>query len=93
MSEHNNPQFPATVYIYRSRSGNTYWAFVYTDHKERIQVCGRAASRTLIVEAFPNAYHSDTEFSDAFFNHATQDWGYAGCTCEQLQAYVQKGLQ
>ncbi len=93
MSEHSNPRFPATVHIYHTRHPETtYWAFVYLDHTSEVRVYGWCVSRTEIVEAFPAAYFVDTALSVRDFEYTTNDWGYAGCTCEQLQAYVKKGL-
>jgi hypothetical protein len=88
MSEHNSP---ITVLIYHPlTSSAAYWAFVY--HTKGSRVYGQADSRTEIVEAFPAAYFVDTALSVRDFEYTTNDWGYAGCTCEQLQTYVKKGL-
>lgn len=97
MSQITNQAFQATVHIYHSRRdtyGNVYWAMVYVDHMSGKRVAGTiSGGRSDITWAFPTAYHCDTELPIRKFNKTTSGWGYAGCTCEQLQAYVQKGLQ
>jgi len=86
----------ATVIIYRSRKdmyAKVYWAMVYVDHRSGQFVRGTAVNRSTIVDAFPDACIWDTELPIREFKKATKEWGDAGCTCNELQAYVQKGLQ
>jgi hypothetical protein len=93
----SNPAFTATVHIYHSKRdtyGNAYWAMTYVDHMTGARVYGRVSGgRSNITWAFPDAHHCDTQLGIREFKQTTKDWGHAGCTCTELQAYVQKGLQ
>jgi hypothetical protein len=85
-------QFPATIFIYYTRDGkDARWAFTFRDPKGD-RVYGIADSRSAIVAAFPSAHCVDNGLPLQSFEYTTEGWGYAGCTCEQLQTYVKKGL-
>jgi len=87
---------PATVLVYHSRKdiyGVVRWAMVYVDHRSGEFVRGGVFSRSVVVDAFPDACIWDVELPVREFKTGTKDWGYAGYTSDQLQTYVQKGLQ
>ena len=97
MASTTNPVYPATIHIYHSRRdmyGNVYWSMIYVDHATGKRIYGTVSGgRSNITCAFPNCYHCDTELGIRDYNRTTKDWGYAGCTRDELQTYVQKGLQ
>jgi len=93
----SSPVYSATVHIFHSKRdsyGNVYWSMMYVDHSSGKRVYGRiSGGRSNITWAFPDAYHCDTELGIRDYNRTIKDWGYAGCTCDELQAYVKKGLK
>ena len=76
------------------RNGNRYWAMVYTDQATGHRVVGTiSGGESNIRYAFPGMLFICLDVPIRKFNRMTKDWPYAGCTGEQLRAFVADGLK
>jgi hypothetical protein len=100
----NVTYFLKAYYSKRDRSGNVYWAFTLTDaDAQKIiaegTVSGGESNIRSIMFGFSNPDEWDRsilfnseELPIREFNRFTKGWRYAGCTAEQLQAFIRSKM-
>jgi hypothetical protein len=89
-----------TLYSRRDKSGNCYFAFRYTDAASGKQVVGTASGGESNVRSMlrplgldsEEVYSTIKDLGIREFNYLTRNWPYAGCTAEQVAAFVQAKL-
>lgn len=95
----------ASLTAYSSRmdsNGNRYWGFIFTDNETGKQVCGMISGGESNIDSIRyewngkkwvnNITRENIELPIRKFNNLTRNWSYAGCTGEDLVAYIKKGL-
>lgn len=102
------PLIHSTVNIYNSRcdvNGNRYWAFTFTDNRSGVTVSAMAdhgSNVETIARAYNHKTKGDWDRGIAFhsqelpirqFDRMVKGWNYAGCTGEDLAAWVRKALK
>lgn len=94
-------------YSKRDQAGNCYWAFTMVDTKAGREVSGTISGGESNIDSIRydwdgkgNGWEggcsvlriASVEMGEREFNHMTKDWPYAGCTREDLQAFIRKGF-
>lgn len=83
--------------------GNCYYAFVWTDNATGRTVCGTISGGESNVRSIlyhmnggnwepRNVFFTSTELPIREYNRAVKGWPYAGCTGDELAAFIRKGL-
>ncbi len=82
--------------------GNCYWAFIYTDCKTGKMVKGKVSGGSSNVRSIAYAENKrwvnnfqfiETELPIREFNRHVKGWKYAGCTGEELLAFIRAELR
>ena len=82
------------------RNGNRYWAFRYTDTASSRMVCGSISGGESNVYSIKRGmgfeseevHFTRCELPIREFNSLTKAWLYAGCTAEELAAFIRSQL-
>lgn len=102
----SNPPITAILTALHSRRdtyGNVYWAFRYRDVASGRTVCGTISGGESNVRSImyamnggswePRTTHYEVaELPIRAFNRETKGWDYAGCTGEDLAAFIRERL-
>ena len=91
-------------YSTADKYGNCYWALRFIDHKTGKQVEGTVSGGESNINSIlyhwnnPNSWDRSIRFTVVEhkireFNRLTKDWPYAGCSSEDLAAFVRKQLE
>lgn len=91
------------IYSKRNSFGNRSWALKYTDHETGKVVCGTVSGGESNIRGILRYWNvpDDWDRSVRFevrgmaireFNEMTKNWEYAGCTPEDLAAFIKARL-